>query len=788
MRVLFAAAIAAVVIAQPVNGTDPADGAALRAAFGNAMVVGDGIALIGEPTGGAGKIHHFQRGPGGWSSQGTLAIPAGLSTGARLGQSLALAGDFLLAGAQLAGDSTNGALVIYRRSGGGWEAGQVLNGEVSRGQLGTSIAVAGDLAFVGAPGSRPGGRVHIYRRSGSEWVAAGTIAPDQPVNNERFGMALAASGDLLAVGAPARDGQRGAVYLFRRDSNGEYRQEAILSAAEAGASVNSGVGNAVAIMGDRVYGGGPNAGGFAGTVIEFTRTSTGWGASRTFGAAEGAGAGARFGAALAAGDRELWIGASGDSRTGRVYHLAAGGQPVPFGSDSAAAASGFGTAVAVAGNYAAVGMPLDASGAGAVAFYQRGEAGRWQFDGLASAVEKLASITGGEVECGSSGRAGRYECGNTSLLSFLPIEAIGGGRGARLSGNWGWTDKETGADIAIIGRTDGTAFVDVSDPVNPRYLGQILVTPGANASNWTEIKTYRNYALITKDGSGPHGVQIFDLHRLRDVKEPQTFEPDAIYRGVANVHDILANDSTGYAYAVGSNGGGESCGGAYHIMDMKDPLNPVFAGCFADTQTGMAKTGYSHDAICVVYRGPHVKYQGREICVGSNENALSITDLTDKSDMKVVSRLSYPDVAYTHQGWWTEDHRYFYVNDELDETGGRGLAAEATRTLIFDFSDLEDPVLARQWLGTTKASDHNLYVKGNRMYQANYKAGLRIIDISDPVNPREVGFFDVTPDDDNSPGFQGSWNNYPFFRNGAILVNSIEHGIFMVRDRTQVVP
>ena len=84
-------------------------------------------------------------------------------------------------------------------------------------------------------------------------------------------------------------------------------------------------------------------------------------------------------------------------------------------------------------------------------------------------------------------------------------------------------------------------------------------------------------------------MQIFDLTRLRAVKAPQTFTPDVVYDKVASVHDILANSETGYAYAVGSNGGGETCGGAYHAIDMRDPRNPTFAGCFQDTQTGTSR-------------------------------------------------------------------------------------------------------------------------------------------------------------------------------------------------------
>ena len=87
-----------------------------------------------------------------------------------------------------------------------------------------------------------------------------------------------------------------------------------------------------------------------------------------------------------------------------------------------------------------------------------------------------------------------------------------------------------------------------------------------------------------------------------------------------------------------------------------------------------------------------------------------------------------------------------------------------------------------EFLGTTAASDHNLYIVGNLMYQSNYVAGLRIIDISDRKNPVEVGFFD-TAAGENNPGFSGSWNNYPFFKSGNIVISSMGEGIFVVRKK-----
>ena len=209
------------------------------------------------------------------------------------------------------------------------------------------------------------------------------------------------------------------------------------------------------------------------------------------------------------------------------------------------------------------------------------------------------------------------------------------------------------------------------------------------------------------------------------------------------------------------------------MLDLRDPANVSFAGCFADPNTGRRKTGYSHDAQCVVYSGPDADYSGREICLGSNETALSIADVTDKKNPVAVSMATYPDVAYTHQGWLTEDHQYYYMNDEGDEPQG---LVEGTRTLIWDVSDLDDPVLVTEHIASTPDTDHNLYIRGNLMYQSNYGAGLRILDITNPETPVEVGFFEPGPG-------STSWSNYPYFESGTLVVTSGSEGLFVLKKR-----
>jgi choice-of-anchor B domain-containing protein len=218
------------------------------------------------------------------------------------------------------------------------------------------------------------------------------------------------------------------------------------------------------------------------------------------------------------------------------------------------------------------------------------------------------------------------------------------------------------------------------------------------------------------------------------------------------------------------------------MLDLSEPANPQFAGCFADPTTGRRNTGYSHDAQCIIYRGPDSDYTGHEICFGSNETALSISDVTDKDKPVAVAAATYPNVAYSHQGWVTDDHRYFMMNDEGDE--GSGLV-EGTRTLIWDIQDLDDPQLAAEHISENPAVDHNLYIKGNLMYQSNYDSGLRILDISNPSNPVEVGYFDTVPFGEDGQGMTGSWSNYPYFKNGVIGVTSGTEGFFLLRRKNE---
>jgi choice-of-anchor B domain-containing protein len=371
-----------------------------------------------------------------------------------------------------------------------------------------------------------------------------------------------------------------------------------------------------------------------------------------------------------------------------------------------------------------------------------------------------------DVSC-KGGFAGPFPCKGVDLKAFFPLSSIGGGEGNDI---WGWTDPQTGRAYALMGKTSGMAIVDITVPDSPVYLGDLPShQPAETIFNvWRDVKVYKDHAFVVAE-EPLHGLQVFDLTRLRDVTESRTWTEDAHYPLFGGAHNVAINEETGFAYAVGSN----TCSGGPHMVDIRDPKNPSFAGC-------VAEDGYTHDTQCVVYRGPDTRFTGREICFSSNEDTLTIVDVTDKASPVQLSRTPYDGAAYTHQGWLTEDQRHFLLGDELDEVE-QGVN---TTTYIFDVSSLTAPVVRGAHRASTEAIDHNLYVKGSRVYQANYRAGLRILDLSRVASGklREVAFFDIYPAD-NRAEFNGAWSNYPFFGSGVVVVSGIEQGLFVLQPR-----
>ncbi len=373
------------------------------------------------------------------------------------------------------------------------------------------------------------------------------------------------------------------------------------------------------------------------------------------------------------------------------------------------------------------------------------------------------TITQSQTPC-DGGMAGAYPCSGYDLQAHMPLSVF---NASSSNDSWGWTDPQDGIEYALVGLNNGTAFIDISDPVNPIYLGKLPTH--TSSTTWRDVKVFNNYAFVVSEAGG-HGMQVFDLTRLRAVNNPPViFTEDAHYDGFGSAHNVVINEDTGYAYGVGTN----SYNGGPHFVNIQDPLNPVAEG-------GYSGSNYSHDAQVVIYNGPDTDYTGHEIYVGSNENHVAIVDVSDKGNPTLISSVTYTNDAYTHQGWFTEDLKYFIVGDELDEMN----FGFNTKTLVFDLTDLDNPTHHFDHFGETTAIDHNGYTKGDKYYAAHYKAGMRVLDISniDGQSFSEVGYFDTYPPND-SADFEGAWNVYPYFESGNIIIsNYLSGGFFLVKE------
>ncbi len=761
-----------------------------RLGFGGAVAMSDGSiyvgsAPIGWPSGSdpAGTVHQYVKNADGeWVEVAKYGASDG-AHGDEFGRAIYVDEETMLIAAPRAG-----AVYVFGMDGDGWtETGRIespdlpegheFGGAYARGgfRTQTMAKVGGNWLIASYNGTTNEGAVHIAHQMGDTWHTMGTVT-------EAPAWAIAGSGNSLFVGTPSMNDGMGAIHVFGLTESGSWTEGEELYAE--GVTENAGLGRTVAVSGNRLFVGAPSHERF-GAVFAFERDGNGdWQHTHTIQQPEPTDENQRlasqFGRGLSLSGDHLLVAAN---RAAFVFDVTMpDAAPGLVAAPAQQAGNGFAVGVAIENGVVAVGAPDADYGSGLAHIYEQDEDGSWMQTGSAAAeVVRMESITGTEkIECEDGTVNDLFPCEGVDLLSMVSTDVLANDRGANLNDIWGWTDPESGREIVLAGRTDGTSFIDITDPANPMVIGQVMRTEGSPGAWWRDVKTYKNYAYIVADGSGEHGMQVFDLTRLLDVDPadmPVDFEPDMTYHGVASSHNIIINEETGYGYAVGSGSGPGGCGGQLHMLDLRDPGNPQFVGCYNNPEYGG-----THDSQCVIYRGSDADYVGREVCINSNSSALILADVTDKDNPTTITVAEYPNTAYTHQGWLSEDHNYFYMNDELDEMND---IVDRTRTLIWDMSDLDEPILVNEFYHSNGASDHNLYVKGNLMYQSNYQAGLRILDITDPENPVEVASFDTAPFADDVKGFAGSWSNYPYFKSGIIVVSSQAEGVFMLKKQEQ---
>lgn len=756
----------------------------MRDRYGGALIYVDDQLIAGESSGFSdpGMMHVLvDKGRESWDIVQTLQSSDAAVDDA-FGSAFAYSDGFLVVSSPNALGGIGAAYIFTRDADGWWaQTARIVGsaGDISSGFAAT-IAAGNGHVFIGAPATDGrSGAVHVYELGGAYSHIASFSAADVS-QGDQFGAGLVVSDTHLLVGSPGFNSNRGRLEAYSIPENLRKVGETQFPESDEGTRL----GDTLVDAGDLVFSMNPRADRGAGAVHAFRTDARSFRLETILRPSEDEDGTRMFGSAVARAGNEILVSAPLDGASGVIYRfdrstLALLGR---IESDAPSGRSQFGSAMAANETHVASGMPGDDYGLGSLAVYHRmGDA--WMKSGVFSRpVPSLDPIAGGLIEC-ENGQAGGYGCQNVDLVSFVPLTDMRMNKGVRLNDVWGWTDEDTGTEIGIIGHMEGAVFVDVTDPQNPVVMGEMSRTEGSPGSTHRDMKVYKDHVFVVADGSGAHGMQVFNLKRLLDWPGVyEYYQPDVMYTEIASAHNIVINEDTGYAYTVGNSSGGVTCGGGLHMINVQEPQNPTFVGCFNDSKTGNNGSGATHDAQCVTYAGPDAEHAGKEICVGSNGTAISVADVSKKDNPIAISQGTYPNSAYVHQGWFTDDHRYFYQNDEADELNG---VTDQTRTMIWDLTDLDEPEMIAEYFGDTNSTDHNLYIKGNFMYQTNNASGLRIVDIRDRTNPVEFGFFDTTPKNRNVAGFDGTWSSYPYFESGNILVTSRREGVFILRSRQQ---
>ena len=198
------------------------------------------------------------------------------------------------------------------------------------------------------------------------------------------------------------------------------------------------------------------------------------------------------------------------------------------------------------------------------------------------------------------------------------------------------------------------------------------------------------------------------------------------------------------------------------IFDISNPIAPVYLA--GHNTFGGNTVGHVHDA----YVKNNLAY------LNCGYDGLHVVDFTDvNAPVALGSMTDYQMSGYNHSGWTTEDGSVYYFADE-----NHGMDVKAVD--VSDFSDMTVNTFFDAGPDVSATSiPHNQIVAGNYLYVSYYYDGVVVYDISDPLNPERVMFYDTSSEPD-SDSYKGAWGVYPFLPSGNILVSDMQEGLVIV--------
>jgi len=331
----------------------------------------------------------------------------------------------------------------------------------------------------------------------------------------------------------------------------------------------------------------------------------------------------------------------------------------------------------------------------------------------------------------------------------------------RYSNIWGYTDAN-GNEYALVGADIGLSVVNITDPARPV---EVDFVPGPGPTRWREIKTYSHYAYVVSEEEAPNqysGIQIVDLSTLPDsVKSFHSYLWPNVTAANANAHSISV-DAAGYLYIQGgrSTFGTGGLSGGVRILSLADPKNPAPVSVY--------NPRYVHDS-----------FTRNNLLFNSNiqdGGRVDVLDISNRANPRLLTSIIYPN-GFSHNSGTTEDGNYLITTDEIED-----LTVKFWDIRVLwdgDPSNDSNIELVAEVAVPLGSIAHNVHVRDNYAFIAHYTEGVKILDISDPRNPAEVGYYDTFRP--NAFGFNGDWGVFPYFPSGNFVVSDIQSGLYVLR-------
>ena len=400
----------------------------------------------------------------------------------------------------------------------------------------------------------------------------------------------------------------------------------------------------------------------------------------------------------------------------------------------------------------------------------------------------------------------------------------------------GWTSP-SGEEHALATNSGGIAFVRITDPRNPVYLGKILSQAPFDFRNiWGDPDTFGNYGYFVTEIPDSK-VVIVDLSGLDFLSAAPSPDFELDTNGLLTVslfngggyngsHNVVINEATGFAYLAGvhlkAGAGNNACGAATParfntlILDLNvDPANPTVAACVDDAG--------EHDFHAVNYSGPDDDYLGQEIlfvfdgrdregqALGTPVGGFTlIWDVTDKNNIIEIAEFRVPGLVFSHNGSTTGEQDFLFIGDEIDELvianwSIAGIFTQPldettnmprTGTYIIDIRDLDNPLFFQRFDNGTVGLDHNNVVKGDTLYIASYTSGTRVFQIgrnadgdvelaplghmdSEPRLPNKI--LNIKQEERFGSAFLGQWGMFVFDDSDTIIASDLNNGVIVMR-------